>query len=72
MVKYEVGQIVKIIDSFNGHRFEDGELVRITEIHYGNYEDEDGVFDEYRAEKLDGSDYWYIYENEDKSEFEAV
>ena len=53
-MKYKVGDIVKITDSQHGHRFNIGEIVRISE-----------VLDRcYRAKYLDGHDWWAVGEDE--------
>lgn len=69
-----VGKVVRITDQLHGHQFDIGENVRITGSFGLNYCDDDGEWYEYSAEKLDGSDYWYIYSIEDHSvsEFEVL
>lgn len=52
LTKLEVGKEYRVIGNSNGHEFKVGDVVRIT----GGA---DGA-DEYTAEYLDGSDYWYV------------
>ena len=64
-----IGKEVKIISNFGGHFFQKGDVVRILEM---------DVYDEdygqgYKAEYLDGHDFWYIYEQEGvRSEFDLI
>jgi hypothetical protein len=51
--KYDVGQLVRVIGEESA--FDAGEIVRITRV-----DEADG----YRAEYLDGSDYWWVSEDE--------
>lgn len=68
MIGY-IGKKVKIIDNFGGHHFKNGEIVRIIEK--DDYDKDFGQV--YKAEYLDGHDYWYIYEQEGiRSEFDLV
>ena len=53
-MKYKVNDKVKIVACNHGHGFEIGEFVRITEVTEINY----------RAEYLDGHDYWYVEDDE--------
>lgn len=64
-----IGKTVFIIDNFGGHFFEIGDQVRIT--HVADFDHEYGQG--YRAEYIDGSDYWYIYEEKGvRTEFSIV
>lgn len=67
MSKYD-GVKVEIIGNFGGHYFQKGDIVRIVEK--ADHEEDYGQG--YKAEYLDGHDYWYIYENEHRSEFKVV
>lgn len=55
-MKYKEGDIVKIIACRNGHQFELGEEVRITKVRDVDY----------KAEYLDGHDYWFVEDEEIK------
>lgn len=55
-MKFKIGDICEVCEVINGHKFEIGEHVRIVDIYP---EEED-----YAAEKLDGSDYWYVDDEE--------
>lgn len=63
-----IGKKVKIIGNFGGHFFKNGEIVRIVDKE--DYDQDYGQT--YKAEHLDGHDYWYIHENEARCEFELV
>jgi len=52
LTKLEVGKEYRVIGNSNGHEFKVGDVVRIT----GAADAED----EYTAEYLDHSDYWYV------------
>lgn len=52
MIKYEVGDIVEVIDNVTGHYFEIGDKVRVRSIF------NDGTIDS--CEHLDKSDHWYV------------
>lgn len=61
-MKFKIGDICEVVKDVNGHEFEIGEHVRIVEV---RPDDEDYPEDEdYKAEKLDGSDYWYVIDEE--------
>lgn len=51
-----VGDKVRIVAEHGGHGFEVGEVVMLTETHEGSFD--------FRADDLDGSDYWYVYKDE--------
>ena len=53
-MKYKEGDIVRIISNQHGHQFNIGEKVRIKKV----------CDIDYKAECLDGHDYWYVQENE--------
>ncbi|ANA49233.1 hypothetical protein PMW_108 [Pseudomonas phage phiPMW] len=56
-MSFEIGQEVRVIKQQRGHEFEIGDVVRITKV----FESSDGNY--FRAEYLDGSDWWaVIYE----------
>lgn len=48
----EVGKEYRVIGNSNGHEFKVGDVVRITRAADAE--------DEYTAEYLDGSEYWYV------------
>ena len=50
-MSYKVGQVVRIVANTNDHGFKIGEKVLITRTFMGEAD---------RADKLDGSDYWFI------------
>lgn len=52
----KVGQEVRVVANTTGHEFEIGEIVKIASL-LPNGEIE-------MAEKLDGSDYWYLDEED--------
>ena len=53
-MKNKVGDIVRIKDNIHDHEFKIGENVRIVEVFEENY----------KAEYLDGSDYWFVEDPE--------
>jgi uncharacterized protein YodC (DUF2158 family) len=53
---FQVGDLVKVTDKLHGHKFRIGETVRVTQL------DSNGEL--YKAENLDGSDYWFIADEE--------
>ena len=53
-MKYKEGDKVKIVACKRGHGFDIGEVVRITEVNQVNY----------RAEYLDGHDFWLVGDDE--------
>lgn len=63
-----IGKKVKIIDRFGGHYFKIGSIVRIFEK--DDYDEDYGQG--YLAQYLDGNDYWYIYEDDDRTEFAVI
>mgnify|MGYP001029156215 CR=1 FL=1 len=58
-MRFKEGDIVKVVANTTAHEFRIGEHVRITVT------DED--LGEYTAEHLDGSDFWYLDEEEVES-----
>lgn len=51
--KFNVGDRVEIVANAHGHKFEIGETVRIKEPY-------DSVLFDYKAESLDGRDWWFV------------
>jgi len=56
MPKFKVGDVVRVLAKSDRHEFSAGEHVRITR--------DPDMQDEYRAEHLDKSDWWYIEEGD--------
>lgn len=52
MIKYEVGDIVEVIDRITGHEFDIGEKIRVRSLL------NDGTINS--CEYLDKSDYWFL------------
>lgn len=60
--KLKVGDYAKIVGVHAGHRFPIGEIVKISKVNPSDY----------KAEYLDGSDYWYVRDEEVESHSEKV
>lgn len=63
MSKFFVGDIVEVVDNTSDHMFLIGEKVRITYV-YGEGELSKSGGCAYKAEHLDGSDFWWMHEDD--------